>query len=102
MNTNLEAIKNANEGRNRRRVEMQARANDAMKEAEHGVILQLQQREIKEANWRSCLNCLHWSEPANPPQNRQVAYVGCTKWKALPPPAVIVHGCKDWEDDIPF
>jgi hypothetical protein len=62
------------------------------KEAEHEVIKQFQQTLLHKAVWRSCLNCDMFSETQGK----------CTKFNALPPPHVIVNGCKDWEDDIPF
>jgi hypothetical protein len=45
---------------------------------------------VKRGIWRCCVNCDFWDK------NR------CSKYNAVPPPEVIVHGCRDWEDDIPF
>lgn len=45
---------------------------------------------------QNCLNCVHWQKgDANKPQ-------GCTKYRQLPPPDVIVHGCEQHDFDIPF
>ena len=51
------------------------------------------QKELLDANvWRSCLNCEEWH-----PSQRL-----CMKYKMLPPPEVIVHGCPEWLISIPF
>lgn len=65
----------------------------ARKEREQASIVDHQERLLYANIWRSCLNCINWSEKPN---------LGCRIYKALPPPKVIVHGCRDWDDDIPF
>lgn len=40
----------------------------------------------------SCLNCEHWDK--KPEQ--------CRKFGMKPPLEVIVYGCAEWEQDIPF
>jgi len=47
--------------------------------------------------FRSCLNCEHWIE--GPPDNRQQM---CGKYKMRPPTKIIVCGCDDHTDNIPF
>lgn len=52
-------------------------------------VTKLQEMLVVKEIWRTCLNCIHWRE-------------GCILFNAMPPPAIIVHGCKDHENDIPF
>jgi hypothetical protein len=68
-------------------------AREQEQRAVEEAILKHQKRLLDAKLWRSCLNCINWIEKPN---------IGCMKFRALPPPNVIVHGCKDWEDDIPF
>lgn len=45
---------------------------------------------------QNCLNCVHWQKgDATEPK-------GCSKYRQLPPPEVIVHGCEQHDFDIPF
>ncbi|WNO48675.1 hypothetical protein [Achromobacter phage nyashin_LB6] len=45
---------------------------------------------------QNCLNCVHWQKgDATKPQ-------GCSKYRQLPPPDVIVHGCEQHDFDVPF
>jgi hypothetical protein len=48
--------------------------------------------------FRSCLNCEHWTgeNPTNAPPEQ------CRKFRARPPARVIVTGCDDHTDLIPF
>lgn len=56
------------------------------------------QRRLIDANiWRTCLSCLYWEEI--PMSGRTMI---CGKFKQTPPPQVIVHGCREWDNDIPF
>lgn len=64
-----------------------------------------QQRTLVNAElWRTCLNCQHWNggfhiATANGPAQAPK----CELFNAMPPPNIILHGCKDHEtDDIPF
>lgn len=60
---------------------------------------------------KTCTNCEHWGEkvivvargemPNGVIESEKTEY-RCMKWKTLPPPQVIVVGCEDHEDDIPF
>jgi hypothetical protein len=71
-------------------------ANDHKDELQ--ATLEKHQRRLIDAHiWRTCLNCINWYEV---PMSGKT-YV-CQLYKATPPPQVIVHGCRDWDDDIPF
>lgn len=70
----------------------------------HAALLKKQKLLIEANYWRTCLNCDNFKEitvaklPGKP-----VTYQHCSKFQAVPPPEVIVHGCKDhFYDDIPF
>jgi hypothetical protein len=52
--------------------------------------IELQAVVLRVGAWQCCLNCLSWDG------NR------CDKFKAVPPPHIIVNGCRDHEDEIPF
>lgn len=61
-------------------------------------------QEWKDAGlFRSCLNCSHWS-PANPIANaNEPAHPeGCSKYRQTPPAKIIVTGCDQHSDMIPF
>lgn len=47
--------------------------------------------------FRTCLNCEHWIEGT--PHNIQQI---CGKYKVRPPTKIIVCGCDDHSDNIPF
>ena len=47
--------------------------------------------------FKSCLNCEHWLE--GPPDNKLQI---CGKYKARPPTNIIVCGCEEHSDNIPF
>lgn len=49
--------------------------------------------------FRNCLNCLEWIEPT--PQAPHLN-TGCMKFKQLPPPRILVTGCDQHTDLIPF
>lgn len=54
-------------------------------------------REELERQTRTCLNCLHWideSDPFNPGE--------CRLAGKRPPPSIIVTGCEQHDDEIPF
>lgn len=53
--------------------------------------IEFQQKLINGEIWQTCLNCLSWNGEK-----------GCMMFKAMPPPHIIVSGCKDHENDIPF
>lgn len=52
--------------------------------------IELQVSMINTHVWQCCTNCLYWD-------GKQ-----CDKFKAVPPPHIIVASCKDYENDIPF
>lgn len=49
-----------------------------------------QERIVNAMVWQTCLNCEFFVE------------AGCTKFKAMPPPAIILHGCAAHVFNIPF
>ena len=54
---------------------------------------------------RTCLNCDYWNTDGSygMPVNFNNKYPeGCTLFKQLPPPKVIVKGCDKHTDQIPF
>ena len=68
--------------------------------------MRIQDRLITGQVWQTCLNCIHWHKrteidmTVNPPTKNEVA--DCGLFKAMPPPHIIVSGCPDHENDIPF
>lgn len=54
--------------------------------------IDFQHRMIKSQHWMTCLNCMYFKETEDL----------CELFKAKPPTHVIVTGCKDHLDDIPF
>lgn len=72
-------------------------AAEKQREEKNAAILKHQETLLKAAIWRSCINCINWQEI--PMSGRTMR---CGLYKQTPPPNVIVNGCRDWEDDIPF
>lgn len=59
---------------------------------------EIQAVAIRVHAWQCCLNCLNWNgDTAN-----ANGLAGCGKFQAMPPPGIIVTGCRDYENDIPF
>lgn len=77
--------------------EMRIATVNKRKDEEHAAIVKHQQLILRVNHWRSCLNCINWMEK---PMSGKTFY--CLLYKAIPPPDVIVNGCRDWDDDIPF
>ena len=63
---------------------------DAVKRLESEAVTKHQTLVVNGNGWRCCANCLRWD-------GKQCGY-----FKAVPPPHIILHGCKDHETDIPF
>ena len=68
-------------------------------------LYQAWQREmVKRGVLTTCLNCESWwsgaINPAGPGASQKPAQ--CLKFNALPPPEVLVYGCPDWEQLMPF
>lgn len=63
--------------------------------------IEFQQKLINGEIWQTCLNCIYWTNPKIDKLEGSLAQ-GCTLFKAMPPPHIIVSGCKDHENDIPF
>lgn len=54
--------------------------------------MRIQDAAVSSHKWMTCLNCLYWDKKAG----------SCDQFKAVPPPHIIVGGCKDHEFGIPF
>lgn len=54
--------------------------------------LEMQDFAVRVGMWKTCLNCIEWDKASE----------GCGKFRAVPPPHIIVSGCPDHDDDIPF
>lgn len=97
-------------------IEMLTEENDMSYEPKHYVQVEMRKVETQAAieknqrllvssgNWRTCLNCEHFTEVTvmSPNERENKTYKHCGLYRAVPPPEVIVHGCKDWQDEIPF
>ena len=70
------------------RIELARRMRE--RELAYGVV---HEHLIRMGYVKSCLNCDHWDHEAG---------TQCLKYKAVPPPKVIVYGCPDWTEHIPF
>lgn len=57
--------------------------------------MELQAKLIDVHAWQTCLNCLYWQGNMGMPGQ-------CEKFKATPPLHIVVSGCPDHENDIPF
>jgi hypothetical protein len=64
---------------------------------ENELVIAIQDGAVKSHRWMTCLNCLYWHR-----NNTSAGDEGCDKFSAMPPPHIIVSGCKDHEFDIPF
>jgi len=86
--------------------QLQLAAAQKAREERDAAITKHQHILLKAALWRSCLNCMNWkdkTEVTNEKFNGQTkTYKHCGLYQQVPPPDVIVNGCRDWEDDIPF
>lgn len=62
-------------------------------------LIQFQEKCISANIWMCCLNCSYWG-----PNNIDGGPLpeGCTHYKAVPPPSVLVVGCPKWCSLIPF
>lgn len=61
--------------------------------------VEFQSKIIRTGHWVSCMNCEHFKVGNSIEKNTNEL---CGLYKARPPAHVIVHGCKDHIDDIPF
>lgn len=55
------------------------------------------ERLADDGYFKNCYNCEHWIE--GPPDNRQQI---CGMFKKRPPTHIIVSGCPEHSDNIPF
>jgi hypothetical protein len=60
--------------------------------------IEFQDKMLRSGHWLSCLNCDYWAKKNGKPTGVEQ----CELFKAVPPIHVIVNGCKDHMDDIPF
>lgn len=63
---------------------------------------EFQKRALRSEVWCSCLNCDEWREVTLVEGGAASKQTLCCKYKALPPPEVLVHGCPEWVPLIPF
>ncbi|QDH84398.1 hypothetical protein Axy20_001 [Achromobacter phage vB_AxyS_19-32_Axy20] len=64
--------------------------------AQYRMLLQQGMSDISVQILQNCLNCIEWQKgTATEPE-------GCRRYRQLPPPHVIVHGCEQHTFDIPF
>ena len=75
----------------------------ALADRRHAPILAHQTAIVNAEVWRTCLNCLHWIERTTIREDKSKTVESiCGMFGAVPPPHIIVHGCRDHENDIPF
>lgn len=103
MNSNLEALKairtNVDDAAEKRKEEARKKQLDI----DHAAILEHQTLLLARNIWRSCLNCQNFVDRIILVANQKTeTYKVCGLFSAVPPPNIIVNGCRDWEDDIPF
>ncbi len=58
--------------------------------------IKLRNHLVSSGRWRSCLNCEYWVGHAG------LVAPHCDMFKAMPPPHIIVTGCNEHIDNIPF
>lgn len=61
--------------------------------------IEFQNKIIRSGHWVTCLNCEHFKVHNDVGNNKDDI---CGLFKMRPPSHVIVNGCKDHIDDIPF
>lgn len=75
-------------------------SNDQQHQAQR---IEFQERIVRSQNWTTCLNCEHWQEVTTVKgQEDAKKEKGCSKYGVVPPPEVLVHGCPEWDGEIPF
>ena len=64
-----------------------------------------QEEAVKRGEWFTCVTCEYFTKEKEPdvesPTENGV-YLFCNKWKACPPIDVIVVGCPEYINHIPF
>lgn len=58
-------------------------------------------RVVMSGLWRCCLNCEHWCEVSVATSTERV-YNTCGKYDMLPPDEIIIVGCTEHKQAIPF
>lgn len=62
---------------------------------------ELRLRVVRAGLWRCCLNCEHWCEVGVATSTERV-YNLCGKYDMMPPDEVIIVGCPEHQQAIPF
>lgn len=70
----------------------QIEAQNKRLDEKQAVIDQQQNKAIFHGVWRSCLGCINFNKRDE----------SCMMFKARPPAHIIVNGCRDYDQDIPF
>lgn len=107
MNTNLQAMSNIRKSAEEKLKANRDKAVATGLDETQKAIEDYQKALLRSGFWRSCLNCGLWNDPKTPEQTRSgsadpIYPEGCLKFRMMPPVNIIVHGCRDWQDDIPF
>lgn len=96
MNTDLpphlQAMQNMQQNRREHFRQKKEERRKLVRETDYAKLLEQQKNDIENGDWRCCMNCLYWDK----------TNAKCDKYKAVPPPHIIIHSCPEWEDDIPF
>lgn len=98
MNSNK--FGSVNEAVDKAKAEQAAKNEAAYKKPlddKQAAIVEYQSRLISLGIWRSCLGCANWRE--QPMSNRTMV---CGLFNQTPPAEIIVNGCRDYDQDIPF
>lgn len=66
-------------------------------------VIQMRKAIVRAHEWKCCLNCMEWREETHTDATGAVTKRQfCGRYNAVPPPIVIVTGCVEYEQDIPF
>lgn len=65
-------------------------------------LIAFQERLIRTGQWATCLNCEFYMVEAGNVGGVDLPADVCSKWAVQPPLKVIVVGCPEWIDRIPF
>lgn len=74
----------------------------ARKDEEQAAIEKHQKLLVRSNIWRTCLNCSQFVCRQRVVNNQTYDDKHCSLFQMVPPPHVILHGCREWEGDIPF
>lgn len=62
---------------------------------------ELRLRVVRAGLWRCCMNCEHWCEVSVVTSTERV-YNHCGKYNMLPPDDILLVGCVEHVQEIPF